>query len=171
VNNLSETFQINKLAGLLKQISLWMMGFILTIFIGIITIRGTAAKTIDQVTAKTLKFAVDNFIPVVGKCFSDAVATIAGYSAILKDAISTAGLVAFAMICIFPLLKIISMIFIYKIAGALLEPISDKRIVNCLNDIGNSMTMIFACVVSVAIMFFIMVTIIASAGKQVALMQ
>jgi stage III sporulation protein AE len=29
---------------------------------------------------KTAKFAVDNFIPVVGKALSDAVSTVAGYS-------------------------------------------------------------------------------------------
>jgi stage III sporulation protein AE len=93
------------------------------------------------------------------------VATIAGYTLILKDAISTAGLIAFIMTCIFPLLKIISMIFIYKIASALIEPIADKRIVSCLNDVGNSLTLLFASVLCVAVLFFVMVTIMASTGK------
>lgn len=171
VNNLSNTFQVTKLAGLLKQACIWTLGFMLTIFIGIITIRGTTAQTLDQVAIKTAKFAVDNFIPIVGKCLSDAVGTIASYSLVLKDAISTVGLIALVITCIFPLIKIVSMIFIYKIASALIEPISDKRIIDCLNDVGNSLTLVFASVVCVAVMFFIMVTIIASTGKLAVMVQ
>jgi stage III sporulation protein AE len=165
VNNLSDTFKVSKLASLLRQVCVWTLGFTLTIFIGIITIRGATSQTLDQVAVKTVKFAVDNFIPIVGKCLSDAVSTIAGYTLILKDAISTVGLIALVITCIFPLIKIISMILIYKLSSVLIEPVSDKRIVNCLNDVGNAMTMIFASVVCVAVMFFIMVTIIASTGK------
>lgn len=168
INNLTSSFQLKRLAGLLKQVCVWSLGIMMTIFIGTVTVRGAAAKTLDQVTAKTLKFAVDNFIPVVGKCLSDAISTIAGYSLILKDAISTIGLLVFVISCIFPLVKIISLIFIYKLASALIEPISDKRVVDCLNDVGNSMTVIFAAVVCAAIMFFIMIAIIAAAGKTAA---
>lgn len=52
----------------------------MTAFVGIMTVRGITSKSIDEVTAKTAKFAVDNFVPVVGKSLSDAVATVAGYS-------------------------------------------------------------------------------------------
>lgn len=165
VNNLSDTFQVTKLSGLMKQVCVWTMGFMLTIFIGIITIRSTTAQTLDQVAVKTAKFAVDSFIPVVGKCLSDAVGTIASYSLVLKDAISTVGLIALVITCVFPLIKIVSMIFIYKAAAAIIEPISDKRIIDCLNGVGNSLTLIFASVICVAVMFFIMVTVIATTGK------
>lgn len=171
VNNLSDTFKVSKLASLLRQVCVWVLGLTLTVFIGIITIRGATSQTLDQVAVKTAKYAVDNFIPIIGKCLSDAVGTIAGYSLILKDAISTIGLIVLVITCIFPLLKIISMMFIYKIAGALIEPISDKRIVSCLTDVGNSMLLIFASVMCVAVMFFIMVTIIASTGKMAVMAQ
>lgn len=171
VNNLSDTFKVSKLAGLIRQISVWVLGITMTIFIGIISIRGATAQTLDQVAVKTAKYAVDNFIPIIGKCLSDAVGTIAGYSLVLKDAISTIGLIALVITCIFPILKIVSMIFIYKIACALIEPVSDKRVVNCLNDVGNSLLLVFASVICVAVMFFIMVTIIASTGKMAVMAQ
>ncbi|HBM80155.1 MAG: stage III sporulation protein AE [Clostridiales bacterium] len=165
VNNISDTFQVTKLADLLKQIVKWGLGFMLTVFVGIITIRGTAVKSLDQVTVKTAKFAIDNFIPVVGKCLSDAISTIAGYSLVLKDAISTFGLIALVILCIFPLIKIITLVLIFKVTGALIQPISDKRIIECLNSVGDSLTLIFASVLCVAIMFFIMITVMASTGK------
>ncbi|WP_315080450.1 stage III sporulation protein AE, partial [uncultured Clostridium sp.] len=91
-NNLSNDHKITNLCKFLKQCTLWMQGIIITVFIGVLTVRGITSKTIDAVTLKTTKFAVDNFIPIVGKTFSDAIASIAGYSLIIKNAISSVGL-------------------------------------------------------------------------------
>ena len=171
VDNLNDNVKITKLADLIKSLNLWALGFIMTVFIGAITVRSSTSATIDQVALKTTKFAVDTFIPVVGKCLSDAVSTVAGYSLLLKDAISVVGLIVMIFICIFPLIKIAIIALIYKFVGAVMEPIVDKKIVNCLSAAGNSLTIVFACVLSVAVMFFIMITIIASTGRLVMMVR
>lgn len=171
VDNLSDEIKITRLAALISQINGWIIGFIMTVFIGFVTIRGSASATIDQVTLKSAKFAMDNFIPVVGKCLSDAIGTVVSYSLILKDAISIAGLLFIIFICLFPLIKIIMLSLIYKFVGAVMEPVVDKKIVDCLNAAGNSMVMVFASVLSVAIMFFIMITIITSTGKLITIVR
>lgn len=84
VDNLSEDYKINKLTKLLNQVALWTQGIVMTVFVGVVTIRGITSKAMDQVTVKTAKYAVDNFVPVVGKCLSDAISTVAGYSLLLK---------------------------------------------------------------------------------------
>jgi len=146
-------------------VSTWALGFIMTVFIGIITVRSTASTALDQLTLKTTKFAVDNFIPVVGKCMSDAISTVASYSLVLKNAIGIAGLLIMICICLFPLIKIMLISLIYKLVGAVMEPVVDKRIVECLTSAGNVLTIVFASVLSVSVMFFIMITIIMSTGK------
>jgi len=165
VNNISSDYKINNLTKLLKQIAIWVQGIVLTLFIGVITLRSIAARTIDQVTIKTAKFAVDNFIPVVGKCLSDAISTVAGYSLLLKNAISGLGLLIILVIILFPIIKLLIMAFLYKVSAALIEPISDRRIVDCISSVGDSIILLMSCVISVSIMFFIMVAIIASTGK------
>jgi stage III sporulation protein AE len=167
VDNLSENIKITEFAKLLQQMNKWALGLIMTVFIGVITVRSSMSSTLDQLTAKTAKFAVDYFIPVVGKALSDAVSTVAGYSLVLKDAVSLVGLVIMIFICLFPLIKIILIALVYKFVGAVMQPVVDGKVVNCLSAVGNSLTMIFACVLSVAVMFFIMITIIASTGKLV----
>ncbi|KZL94216.1 stage III sporulation protein AE [Clostridium magnum] len=165
VNNMSSEYKINKLTKLLNQIALWMQGIIMTVFIGIITIRGITAKTIDQVTAKTAKFAVDNFVPIVGKSLSDAISAVAGYSILLKNALSSFGLIAIIVIMLFPIIKLFIMSFLYKLTAALIEPISDGRLVNCINSAGESIVLVASCLICVSVMFFLMIAIIASAGK------
>jgi len=164
-NNLSEEHKIDNLCKMVKQITMWMQGIIITVFIGLLTIRGITGSTIDAVTLKTTKFAVDNFIPIVGKAFSDAITSVAGYSLIIKNSISAIGLVVIILIILYPVIKIVLMAFIYKITAALVEPISDKRITACISSAGDSLVILLSCVLSVSLMFFVLLGIMATAGK------
>lgn len=164
-NNLSTEHKISNLCGLLKQCTLWFQGILITVFIGLLTIRGITSNTIDAVTLKTAKFAIDNFIPIVGKTFSDAITSVAGYSLIIKNAVSSIGLVIIILILLYPIIKLILMSFIYKLAAALVEPISDARITKSLEAAGSSMVLITSCVLTVSLMFFILIAIIASSGR------
>jgi len=164
-NNLSTEHKITNLCKLLKQVTIWFQGIIITIFIALLTIRGITSTTIDAVTLKTAKFAIDNFIPIVGKTFSDAITSVAGYSLIIKNAISSIGLVVIIIILLHPLIKLILITFIYKLSAALIEPISDSRITKSLEAAGNSMVLITSCVLTVSIIFFILIAIMASSGR------
>ncbi|MDP4178264.1 MAG: stage III sporulation protein AE [Bacillota bacterium] len=165
VNNISIEYKIDKLTKLINQIVLWVQAGLLTITVAILSIRGMTSKTIDQVTMKTAKFAVDNFVPVIGKCLSDAISSIAGYSMLLKNALSSIGLIILLIIIIFPIIKLVIMSLIYKLTAAIIEPISDKRITECVASAGSSLMLLTSCIISVSVMFFIMIAIIASAGK------
>ncbi|MFL0251568.1 stage III sporulation protein AE [Clostridium neuense] len=165
VNNLSKDYKIDQLAKLLNQIVMWIQGIVMTVFIGIVTIRGINSKAMDEITTKTAKFAVDNFVPIVGKCLSDAVSTVAGYSVLLKNAVGTIGLIILVVMMIFPVIKILILAFMHKLTAALVEPISDGRIVKCIANAGDTLILIASCLIGVSVMFFIMISIIIAAGK------
>ncbi len=171
VNNFTSKIQISKLTSLLKQISISLIGLILTIFMGVITIQGVIASSTDGVTLRTAKFALDNFIPIVGGFVSEAIDAVLGCSLLLKNAIGIVGLIIILIILSFPILKILSIILIYKVAAALLEPITDSKIVNCLNDMSSSLIILFGSVISVAIMFFIAITAVIGAGNITAMIR
>lgn len=165
VNSMSDSIKVSDLAKLLSDVSKWCIGITVTVFVGVVSVRSSVSATLDQVTAKTAKFAVDSFIPVVGKALSDAIATVAGYSLVLKDALGIIGLIFLITICVFPLLKIIVVALIYKLVGAVMQPVADEKITGCLNSVGNSLTMVFASVLSVGVMFFIIIAIVISTGR------
>lgn len=164
-NNISTDYKIGNLCKLIKQSTIWIQGIILTVFIGILTVRGISSSTIDAVTLKTAKYAIDNFIPIVGKAFSDAIASVAGYALIIKNAVSSIGLLIIILLMIYPVMKLILISFVYKLTAAVIEPISDKRIVSSIESAGNSLILLMSCVLSISLMFFILLSIMASAGK------
>lgn len=164
-NNISTEPKISNLCSLVKSAVLWIQGLILTVYIGLLTVRGITASTIDVVTLKTAKFTIDNFIPIVGKTFSDAITSVAGYSLIIKNAIGSVGLIVLILIIIYPIIKIFLSSIILKISSSLLEPIADKRITKAVFSAGDSLVLILSSVLCVSLMFFVLIAMMVSAGK------
>jgi len=165
INNISTEYKISNLCKLTKQITVWFQGIILVTYIGFLTVRGITSSTIDAVTLKTTKFAVDNFIPIVGKAFSDAISSVAGYALIIKNAVSAFGLLIIVLMMLYPIIKLILISIIYKLSASVIEPITDKRITSSIAAASDSVTLLISCVLCVSLMFFVIIGIIASAGK------
>ncbi len=162
VNNISDKVQLTKLSGFIKQICTWGLGLILTVFIGIVSIQGSMGAVVDGVTSKTAKYALGTFVPVVGKYLADAADTVVGCTLIIKNASGLITMIGIIIICLAPLLKILAVIILYKLACAFVEPISDKKITNCLNDMAGSLTYVLGVTAAVAVMFLIVITVVIS---------
>lgn len=164
-NNMSNGTKLSNLSSMIKKSAIWLQGIILAIFIGVLTIRGITSSTIDAVTLKTTKVTMESFIPIVGKSLSDAISSVAGYSLVIKNAIGSIGLITIILIILYPIIKIALTSLVFKLSAALIEPITDKRITGSMSAAGDSLTLIMSCVLSVSLMFFILIAMIAQAGK------
>ncbi|NLZ55022.1 MAG: stage III sporulation protein AE, partial [Thermoanaerobacteraceae bacterium] len=147
------------------------LGLFLSVFLGILVVQGAAASAVDGISIRTAKFASKNFIPIVGGIFSDTVDTVVGCSLILKNAIGFAGLIVILLTILFPVIKILAMVFIYRLAGAIIQPLGEEAMVKCLNDMANNLTFIAITVSSVALMFFVAVTVIIASGNITLMMR
>lgn len=167
VNNISLDHKVDQLYKLIKQITLWIQGIVLTIFVALITIRSMTSSTMDAVTLKTAKFAVDNFIPVVGKALSDSISTMAGYALLLKDAFGIFGLIFIVAILLFPIIKIMAIVLIYKVSASIIEPVVDGRIVKCISSAADALVLVGSMLICVTLMFFVLLCIMANSGKMI----
>lgn len=155
VNNISEKVSVSKVAKFLKNMSLWALGIILTVFVGIVSIEGTVASTVDGVTAKTAKFLFSGGIPVVGKLLGDSVDTILGSTLIIKDSIGGVGIMVLFGVALAPIIKILVIVIIYSVTGAIIEPFADSRICKSLSETAEVGGVILGMMVTISIMFII----------------
>ncbi|MFA5535555.1 MAG: stage III sporulation protein AE [Bacillota bacterium] len=165
VASVSEQFQVSSFANLLKEISIGVLGLFLTIFIGILSIQGTASAMADGVALRTAKFLTGSFIPIVGKVFSEALETVIGTTLLLKSAVSLIGVIVVVIICLLPAIKIIAIFLIYRLTAAIVQPFGEVGIAKMLESLSGIMIVIFGTVVAVGLMFFIVITIIAGLGN------
>lgn len=165
VSHLASGFSLSRLADFFRNIGLGIMGLLTTLFLGIMAIQGVAGAVAEGVAFRTAKYATGAFVPVVGKMFADAMEAVVGSSLLVKNAVGLAGLVVVFLIAVFPLLKIVTLLLIYKLAAALVQPIGEKQLSDCLNTLGNSMIGIFAVVAVCALLFFFSLAIMAGMGN------
>jgi len=137
----------------------------LTLFIGALSLQGVGGAVADGISLRTAKYMSGAFIPVVGKMFADVLEAVIGGSLLLKNAVGLVGLLAIGAISLFPVLKILAIVIIYKLAAALIQPIGDSNIADTIQSMGNSLLLVFASVASVAIMFFLAIAIIITTAN------
>lgn len=164
LDQLSNKFKVTYLAKMCKDVALGIIGLSLTIYIGVLSLQGVAGGVTDGIALKTAEFATGNFVPVVGKLLSDSLEIVVGTSLLIKSGVSMLGVLIIALICVFPMLKILSVVIIYRLAAALVQPFGAKLIAEALHTIGNCLLLVFGAVASVGIMFFIAISIIVKVG-------
>lgn len=171
VSSLNEKYKVTHLANLLKSVSLGALGLFMTVFIGVMSVQGTASAIQDGVAMKTTKFITGNFIPVVGRTFTDAADTVFSASLLLKNAVGIVGVTIIVFLALFPVIKIIVIAIIYKLAAAILQPIGDGPIINSLNVISKYIVYILACLLAVTLMFFLAIVFIVIASNVTLLLR
>ncbi len=161
LNQMSISLKVDKLASSFGQLARISLGFCLTIFTGFITLRALYASVLDKVALRTGKFFTDNAIPVVGKILSDTIEVTAGYVVMLKQALGFLGVLIILGIIALPLIKVAAIALIYKITAAVAEPIGDAKTAAILDIMSNHIFLMLAALASVALMFLIMISIVA----------
>ncbi|MFD1707027.1 stage III sporulation protein AE [Siminovitchia sediminis] len=165
VSSLNENYKVTHLAGLLKKAGIGVLGVFMAVLLGVISLQGTASAVADGVAIRTAKYVTGNFVPIVGRMFTDAADTVLTASILIKNTVGLAGVGIILLIAAFPAVKILVIVLVYKLAGALLQPIGDGPIISCLQTISNCMMYVFASLAIISFMFFLTITIVITSGN------
>jgi stage III sporulation protein AE len=165
VSTLTDHYKVTQLAELLTKVGIGILGVILTIFLGVMSVKGATSAIADGIALRTAKFVAGNFIPVVGKMFTDAADTVVTASMLLKNTVGIVGVAILFIIAAFPALKIFAIAFIYKVSAAVMQPLGGGPVISCLSIMSKSIAYVFASLAIVSLMFFLSLTIIITAGN------
>ncbi|WP_130860191.1 MULTISPECIES: stage III sporulation protein AE [Gracilibacillus] len=160
VSTLNSEYKATKLANLIKNVAISIMGILLTIFLGVISVQGAASAIQDGIAMKTAKFVTGNFIPVIGRIFTDATDTVLSATILIKNGIGIVGIIVLIAMVMFPAIKIFVIALMYKLATAILQPIGEGPVIECLDIIGKHILYLFAALLLVTFMFFFTIVIL-----------
>ena len=160
VSKLSDKVQIGKLTKFFKSSIVWFLGIILTVFVGVVSLEGTLASSVDGITAKTAKAAVSSMIPVVGKILGDSVDSVLGCGLVLKNALGVVGVIIIIGICATPIIKLSVLTIMYSLSSAIIEPLADEKIVKLLEDFSGIFKLLLGILCAVAVLLIIGTTLV-----------
>jgi stage III sporulation protein AE len=160
-NNISKEDLLSKFSELLSVLIKWTIKSLVAFVIGINTIQGLIVPVAENVKRKTLLKAA-GAIPGVGDVLGTVTESVLGAGILLKNAIGVAGVVVIIIVCAIPVIKLTVTTLIYRVSSAAVQPISDKRMLNCVTASAEAAALLLQTVIAGAVLFLLTITIIAA---------
>ena len=117
--------------------------------------RDPTVQTVSQTTVRRC---------AVGERSNQVTELLLGAGIVMKSCVGTAGLVVLVLISLVPLLKALCLAFFYKLAAAVTEPVSDKRISGCLKGLANGGMLYVKLLGYSVLLFFVTIALTAAAS-------
>ncbi len=165
VGALGGKLRLGRLRRLLERVAHWTLGVSFTVFIGVTMVQGLGSAAVDGVSIRTAKYALDNFIPIVGGMFADTVDTLVGCSLLIKNAVGVLGLLLLLGRLLTPLVQAGGAVLLYRATAAVLEPIASERVVRVIDDFAGVLMLLFIIQLSVGAMFLLLMAQVLVVGN------
>ena len=169
--SLSPRISLAKMAGLFKNIAMGVMGIMVSLFIAFLGFSGMAAATTDGLAVKAVKSAAGTFIPIVGRSLADAFDSVLGTALILKNTIGLIGVIGIIIICALPAVYILLQALMFKIAGAVIQPLGEEKLAEAVSGMGNSLIMLFAALAVSGLFAYFAISLTVSLGNTTMMMR
>lgn len=152
---------LTEFGELLKKTVLWSLKSLLGLVIGINVIQGLLSPAIDTLKRSTVSKAIEA-IPGIGNTFGSMTDVVLGTTVLIKNGIGVVGAVLVLGICLLPILQMVILTFLYKVTAALVQPISDKRITNCISGVSSGYELILKVLCTVMVLFLLTLAIVTA---------
>lgn len=163
MGNLTGEEFLSQFAELLEKLTGWILKTMLACVIGINVVQGILAPAADSVRRSFITKTVEA-IPGVGNTAGSVMDVVLGTAVLIKNGIGMAGAVIAAGICILPILKVLLLAFLYKMAAAVTQPVSDKRITSCIGNVSEGYEMLGKVMGTTGILFLITIAVVAASA-------
>ncbi len=164
-DRMSNRINVTSTVKFLKQFVRWIMIFCMAIYSGIYGVYGLAGTALDSRIGKATKFAVGSSVPIVGGVVSDSIEVVLGTVSAVRSITGIVGIISICALALQPLVKTGMVMWSLRLCAAILEPVSDQRLVQLTSDIADCVSLIFAILVSVSLLLVGCIGIILICGN------
>ena len=162
VGNLGGSLRLDGISRFVRRLFTWLLSLVMLFLSVLIGVQSTMAVSADSFSMKTAKFALGNFIPLVGNALSDAVGTVAGSLSLIKNSCGVFGIVTVALLLLPVLLHLLLHRAVIGVAQGIAELLGCEREGRILGDVYATVGYILAVVaLSSALFLFILALIIS----------
>ncbi len=161
INHLSKEDMLSKLSELFKTGIQWVLKTTLTVVIGLNTLQGLILPAVDTMKVSMIRKSV-SMIPGIGGSAEAVAELMTNSGALIKNGVGMAAFLFIALIAFLPILKIVIFVILYQITCAMLQPISDGRMVAALSGICDGAKSLLNVVVTATVLYLITIAIVCA---------
>lgn len=161
LSNLTGEDFLSEFAQLLQKLVSWILRTLVTCVIGINVVQGLLAPAIDTVKRSMLTRTAEA-LPWVGNAVGGVTEIVLGTAVLIKNGIGMAGAVIAVAVCAVPIIQMLILAFFYKLAAALVQPVSDKRITGCIGSVSEGYELLVKVIFSAGLLFLLTIAVVAA---------
>ena len=160
MGSLVKGIDISSAAGAVRSVATWSLGFILTLFVGFLSLQSIVGTSADSLTSKTAKFLIGSFVPVVGGALSDAYTAARGCLALIKTSVGAYGIIVAVFTFLPSFLKLFAWYAAASIGAVAGDIMGVKSVAAVLKSCAAVLGILMAIVLCYALLIIVSITIL-----------
>lgn len=142
----------------------FILGFVMTIFIGLLSLQSIIGTSADSLGIKAAKYFASNVIPVVGSAVADAYTTIRSSLGILRGGTGFFGIAAIFYIVMPIIIELVLMRLVFAGAEMLCDMLNFGNIKIVVKNTSSVLSMMLSLIICFSMMLVISTAILMSLG-------
>ena len=161
LSELSPEIHLTKFAELIETIVSWTLKTLLAGVVGLNVMQGLLSPAIDAVK-RSLITKGSGAIPIIGDAIGGAAEVVLGTAVLIRNGIGVVGMIVCLVICLAPLIQMAVTALLYQVIAALIQPVSDKRMVDCVSSVADGSKMLLRIVFTTGVLFLLTIAVVAA---------
>lgn len=159
---------ISSITGTIKSTVSWILGLLLTFFVGLLSIQTMVAQSADNVATRAAKFMIGSFVPVVGGALSEAYNAAAGCLQLIKTSVGVYGLLAAIFTFLPVLVETLTWYLMTNLAVMAGEIVGIEQVSSVLKACAGMLGILVAVILCFALLIIVSTTVVIATGMGVA---
>ncbi len=168
VEAINPDFHLSGITEAIKNVVTFVLGFIMTIFLGLLSLQSIVGASADTIGVKAAKFVVSNFVPVIGGAVADTYTTVKNSLGLLRGGVGFFGIAVIFIMILPPVLEALSMKLTFMAAGVIAELFGVPQIKILMKNTNWILSTVFSILVSFSVMLIISTTILMLVGLNIS---
>lgn len=162
VNYITKEEMLTRLSKLMQTIVSWSLKGMLTVIIGMNAMQGMILPSIDHMKLSVLQKTI-SVLPGIGNSAEAVAGLLAQSGEMIKNGIGTAAFFIIGAIAVIPVIKLGILILMYQLTCAMLQPVSDKRMVEAIAAVCEGSKYLLQLAVTAGILYMVTIAIVCAA--------
>lgn len=161
-SSLRYELNLDKLLSSVKKIITTCISFVSGVFVSVLSVKTAVAGRADMLGLRSIRFAINSVVPVIGSSISEGLLSIQAYSSLIKSSVGIVGVVAVALVFLPSIIEVVLWRISLTLCVIVSDVFGDKSVSAVLNAFLNTLLLINV------ILILSMVTTVISFGILIA---
>lgn len=163
-SSLRYELNLDKLLSSVKKIITTCISFVSGVFVSVLSVKTAVAGRADMLGLRSIRFAINSVVPVIGSSISEGLLSIQAYSSLIKSSVGIVGVMAVVLVFLPSIIEVVLWRISLTLCVIVSDVFGDKSVSAVLNAFLNTLLLINVILILSMVTTVISVGILIAAG-------